>query len=61
MKSYDQLESKIKTIQQQMVEAENNERAHVLNEIKLVCKEFDFTDEILKILLVEGRKTRSGS
>jgi hypothetical protein len=46
----------ISTIQQQMVEAKKNERAHALKEVKCLCKEFGFTTGMLKGALAEGRK-----
>ena len=55
MKSYDQLESKIEAIQQQMVEAKKNERANALKEVKRLCKEFGFTAGMLKGALAKGR------
>ena len=39
-----------------MVEAKKNERANALKELKRHCKEFDFTAEMLKGSLAEGRK-----
>jgi hypothetical protein len=41
-----------------MVEAKNNESAHVLNEINLLYKKFDFTDEMLKVLLVKQKNQK---
>ena len=38
-----------------MVEAEKNERANALKEIKRLCKEFGFTAGIFKGSLAEGR------
>ena len=56
MKSYDELKTDMKAIQQQMVEAKKNERANTLKEVKRLCKEFGFTAGMLKDSLVEGRK-----
>ena len=39
-----------------MVEAKKNERANALNQVKRLCKEFDFTAGMLKGSLTEGRK-----
>ena len=39
MKSYDELNAEMEAIQQQMVEAKKNERAHSLKELKRLCKE----------------------
>lgn len=55
MKSYDELEAEMEAIQKQMFESKKNERAHPLNEINHLCKEFDFTDKKLKVLLAQGR------
>ena len=48
MKSYDELQAEKESNQQQMVEAKDNESADILKEVKLLCKEFDFTDGMLK-------------
>ena len=56
MKSYDELKAEMEAIQQQMVVAKKNERAHALKEVKRLCKEFGFTAGMLKGALVEGRK-----
>ena len=39
-----------------MVEAKKNERGNALKEVKLFCKEFNFTAGMLKGSLAEGRK-----
>ena len=39
-----------------MVEANKNERANALKEVKRLCKEFGFTADMLKSELAEGRK-----
>jgi len=41
-----------------MVEAEKNERANALKEVKRLCKEFGFTAEWLKSSLAQGRKQK---
>ncbi len=56
MKSYDELKAGIEAIQQQMVEAENNERTNTLKEVKCIYKEFGFTAGVLKGSLTKGRK-----
>jgi hypothetical protein len=38
-----------------MAEAKKNERANALKEVNRLCKEFDFTAEMLKNSLAEGR------
>lgn len=38
-----------------MVEANKNERANTLKEVKRLCKEFEFTAGMLKGSLAEGR------
>jgi len=38
MKSYDELKAEMEAIQQQMVEAKNNERANALKEVYRLCK-----------------------
>lgn len=52
MKSYGDFKTQ-EAIQQQMVKAKKNERANTLKEIKLLCKSFCFTAEILERSLVE--------
>ena len=37
-----------------MIEAKKNESANALKEVKLLCKEFGFTAEMLKGSLAEG-------
>ena len=56
MRSYDELKAEKENIQQQMVEAKKNERAYALKEVKHLCKEFDFTSDMLSGALAEGRK-----
>ena len=56
MKYYDELKAEMKAIQQQMVEAKNNERANALKEVKRLCKEFGSAAGMLKGSLAEGRK-----
>lgn len=56
MKSYDELKSEMEIILQQIAEAEKNEHANTLKEVKRLCKEFGFTAGMLKGLLTEGRK-----
>ena len=46
-------------IQKQMFEANKNEHANALKDVKLVCKEFGFTSGMHKGSLAEGRKTQS--
>ena len=58
MKSYEELKTEMKTIQQQMIEAKKNERANALKEVKRLCKEFGFTAGMLKGSLAEGRKKK---
>jgi hypothetical protein len=55
MKSYNELKLKMEAIQKQMVEAKKNERANALKEVKRLCKEFGFTDGMLKGALPKGR------
>jgi len=45
-------------IQQQMVETKKDERANALKELKSLCKEFGYTDEMLKREIDEGRKVK---
>ena len=58
MKSYDELQTEIGAIQQQMVEAKKNERANALKKVNSLCKEFGFTAGMLKGALVRGRSTK---
>ena len=48
----------MEAIQQQMVEAEKNERANELKDVKRLCKEFGFTAGMLKGSLAKGRSKR---
>ena len=56
MKSYDEFKAEMEATQQQMIEANKNERANALKEVKRLCKELGFTAGILKGLLAEGPK-----
>jgi len=56
MKTYDELNAEMEVIQQQMLDAKKNERAEVLKTAKRLCKEFGFTDGMLKGALAGGRK-----
>ena len=58
MKSYDELETEMEVIQQQMAEAKKTERTNALKEVKRLCKEFEFTAGMLKGSLAEGRKMK---
>jgi hypothetical protein len=55
MKSYDELKAEMEAIQQQMAEANKNELANALKEVKRLCKEFGFTAGMLKGGLSKGR------
>lgn len=44
----------METIQQQMAEAKKNKRTSALKEVKRPCKEFGFTDGMLKDSLAKG-------
>ena len=57
MKCYDELKAEMEEIQQQMVEAKKNERANALKEVKRLCKEFGFTDGMLKANWLEGARS----
>jgi hypothetical protein len=46
----------MEAIQQQMVEAKKTERAHVLEEVKRLCKEFWFTAGMREGSVAEERK-----
>ena len=54
MKSYDELQDEMESIQQQMVEAKKIERTDSLKKVKDLCKEIGFTSGMLKGALVEG-------
>ena len=58
MKSYDELKAEMEAIQQQIVEAKKNQRAHTPKVVKRLCKEFGFTAGMLKGSLAEGRKSK---
>lgn len=55
MKSYDELKAEMETIQQQMAEANKNELANALKEVKRLCKEFGFTAGMLNGALAKVR------
>jgi len=54
MKSYDELKAEVEAIQQQMVEAMENEPTGAVKEVKRLCEEFGFTAGMLKGALAEG-------
>jgi len=60
VRSFDELKFKMEVIQQQMVKAKKNECANVLKEVKGPCKDFSFTDGMLKGSLAEDKKPKSG-
>jgi hypothetical protein len=39
-----------------MVQSKKNERVNALKEVQHFCKEFSFTNDILKELLTEGKR-----
>jgi hypothetical protein len=45
----------MEAMQQQIVEANRNERANALKEVKSICKEFGFNAGMLKGSLAKGR------
>ena len=55
MKFYDELRAAMEAIQQQMVQAKENERANAQKEVKRLCKEFGFTACMLKGSLAKER------
>ena len=59
-KSLEDSKAEMEAIQQQIVEAKKNERAHTLKEVKRICKEFGFTARMLKGSLAEGRQESNG-
>ena len=58
MKSYYELKAEIEAIQQQMVEANKNERANVLKDVMRFFNEFGFTAGMVKGSLAEGRSCK---
>ena len=54
MKSYDELKDEIEASQQQMTEANKNERTNALKEVKRLSKEFGFTAGMLKGSIARG-------
>ena len=48
MKSYDELKAEMEAIQQQMVEAKNNESANALRGVEHISRDFGFTAGMLK-------------
>jgi len=57
MKSYDELKAEMENLQQQMVEAKQEERKAVIKQVRNLCKEFKITAGHLKGALAEGRKS----
>ena len=55
MRSYDGLKEEMEAIQEQMVEAKKNEHVNTLKEVKLLCKEFGFTSDMLESSLAKMR------
>ena len=53
-KSYDELKTEMKAIQQQIVIAKKNKRFDVLKDMKLRFKEFGFTAGMIKESLAKG-------
>ena len=60
MKSYEELKSEMKQLENQMVSARKRERADALKQVRKLCKEFGFTAGMLKASLAQGRKSRKG-
>ena len=56
MKSDDELKAETEEIQQQMVEAEKNERGNAPKEAKRLWRDFGFTADMLKVPLTRGRR-----
>ena len=48
MKYYDELKAGMEAIQQQLIEVKKNQLANALKQVKRLCKEFCFTNSILK-------------
>ena len=59
MKSYDELKAEMENLQQQMVEAKQEERKAVIKQVRNLCKEFKITAGHLKGALAEGRKSKA--
>jgi DNA-binding protein H-NS len=57
MKSYDELKAEMENLQQQMVEAKQEERKAVIKQVRNLCKEFKITAGHLKGALAQGRKS----
>ncbi|SVB57856.1 uncharacterized protein METZ01_LOCUS210710 [marine metagenome] len=57
MKSYDELKAEMANLQQQMVEAKQEERKAVIKQVRNLCKEFKITAGHLKGALAQGRKS----
>ncbi|MDB0003667.1 hypothetical protein N9E50_03360 [Alphaproteobacteria bacterium] len=56
MGSYDELNTEMRAIQQQIIEVKKNKRTKALIEVKILCKEFGFNAGLLKGSLAEGLK-----
>ena len=48
--------NKLVRVEDEIIQANKNERANALKEVKRLCKEFGFTSGMLKGALAEGRK-----
>ena len=60
MKSCDELKVEMEAIQQQMVGANQDERANALKEVKRLCKKFGFTTGMPKGSLAGGMRKTNG-
>ena len=58
MEAYDELIAEMEAIQKQIVEANKNERANALKEVKRLCKEFGFKAGLLNGSLANGTKSK---
>ena len=56
MKSYEQIKAEMKKLERQMAEAKKREKTEALKTVRKLCREFGFTEGMLKASLAPGRK-----
>lgn len=59
MKSYEQIKAEMQKLESQLVQAKKREKAEALKTVKKLCKEFGFTESMLKGSLSAGRPRKS--
>ena len=61
MKSYEQIKSEMKRLERQMAEAKKREKVEALKKVRKLCREFGFTEGMLKASMATGGESRTGS